>query len=101
MKLCHIVESRSVMNVPVSIEHRMQVQNPQLESGWDQLDVVVSGVVSIERDPFGTGDSPTEYYFEPQTVVSETTNQAINPNTISDEEWNIIDDKACARAATR
>lgn len=65
---------------------------------WDTRTLTIRGFVDAERDPFGTGDSPTEYSFEPQQVLDPQGNE-VDPNSLSDSEWAYIEDEAIRNAS--
>lgn len=94
MKLSAIFEKSTYDTV--SVDYDLERQQPNGE--WETIPVRISGVVHTEYDPFGTGDSPTEYEFEPRTVEVIETGEKIDVKAFysmiepSAAEW--IDDQA-------
>lgn len=94
MKLSAIFEKSSYNTVSVAYDLERQLPDGE----WEVVPVRVSGVVHTERDPFGTGDSPTEHTFEPRSVEVAETGQQIDVDAFykmisqSAAEW--IEDQA-------
>lgn len=53
----------------------------ETEDGEQEIKVAVSGKVYAERDPYGTGDSPTSYEVDIDTIEDEAGNKY--------EEWDL------------
>lgn len=82
--------------VPVTVEYEQEFETSPGE--WDTRVLNVHGSVEVLSDPYGTGDSPTSYEFEPDSITDVT--GAVMPLTvISDEKaWSWIEDQAVRQA---
>lgn len=99
MKIRPLLEGRyGQSRTPVDVRTELERPNPQGENGWDSFTVTITGFVTAERDPYGTGDSPTEYMFEPQSAVVDQTGQPFDVKTLDDQEWDAVQNQAIAQA---
>jgi hypothetical protein len=90
MKLKELCEARGEL-VTVSFEW----ENPKSED-YKAYMIEVTCRVNTQRDPFGTGDSPTEHEVDLVKAVFKDTGKPFNLNLLSDKEANHIEDKAVA-----
>ena len=62
-------------------------------------DVVIEYTVTTHRDPFATGDSPTEYEADPTGVAYyKATNMPFDIKRIPAEDWESLDQQAIERS---
>ncbi len=94
MKLQELYEAPSVS---VTVEYEWE--DPKSEEGESHM-INVECKVTTSRDPYGTGDSPTEHEVEFKSATFKDTGKPFNVDLIPEKDWEWIDDKAI-RAATR
>ena len=96
MKLQTILRELRAPRIPVEIEaeHEEKSTAPEAENGWIMRIILVRGYVTIEHDPFGTGDSPTEFSFTPTDAIDTVTKQPFNVEQFTEPEWEYIDNQA-------
>lgn len=101
MKIRAILERAGIDRTPASVEYELEEEQPN--GDWIARMVVVSGTVTIERDPYGTGDSPTDSSFDPLVVVDKETGEQLDVKafyamiTPSAAQW--IEDQAVQNAS--
>lgn len=101
MKIRAILERAGANRTTSSVEYELEEQQPN--GDWIARMVIVSGYVTVEQDPFGTGDSPSETSFDPVSVVDKETGQKMDVKAFyasisrSAAEW--IDEQAIQNAS--
>ena len=80
--------------VPVTVNFEQEVETSPGEFNTQPL--VITGFVTTERDPFGTGDSPTEHRFEPTSITSQ--GEPVPLTAITDQsDWDWIENQAISQ----
>lgn len=98
MKLHNIlVEMESRIPVEVTVEREEKSDAPEAENGWILRAIVIRGHLLVHRDPFGTGDSPTEYEFIPNEAIYQETGQPFDINLLNKAEWDYVESQAIAQ----
>lgn len=87
MKIHHILERRdSAEPAGVDFEHEVQDANGE----WHSVMIRVSGQMRVERDPYGTGDSPSQTTFIPTDAYVIDTGEPFDLKTLSPKELDWI-----------
>lgn len=88
MKLQEIYQYNKTIPFELDVELERQADE------YSTIPVTVSGIVRLTPDPYGTGDSPTDYEVDVKEVIDKNTGKAIDVNSLSDSEYEFIENKA-------
>lgn len=77
MRLTPIIEQRGVSRHAASVEYTEYGNTPETEDTVVGM-YEINGTVTVESDPFATGDSPTESTFEPVSAIDKKTGKPVS-----------------------
>lgn len=93
MKIKELFEQRGGINdFDFSVEYELEYTT--LEGEVDYKMVEVTGTVTETTDAYGTGDSPTDYEVNVESVTDVETGEAIPEKAIPKEGWEWIERQA-------
>ena len=92
MKVKELFEQRGFNGFDFSVEYELEYTTP--EGDVDYKMVEVTGTVTETKDAYGTGDSPTDYEVNVETITDKETGQSIPEKAISSDGWEWIENQA-------
>lgn len=90
MKVKELFEQRG--GIDVAVEYELEYTTPDGEVDYKMIEV--TGTVTMTTDMYGTGDSPTDYEFNVETVTDKETGQPVPEKAISSDGWEWIENQA-------
>lgn len=73
----------------VGFEYELEYTTPAGDIDYKMVNVV--GTVTVTTDAFGTGDSPTDYEFEVDSITDQETGTPIPQGAIPKDQWEKIE----------
>lgn len=95
MKLKDLFE-RYGNTVDVAVEYDLEYTTPDGDIEYRRLEI--AGVVTVTKDAYGTGDSPTDYEFDVESITDTETGQAVPEQVIPKNDWEGIETSAIEKA---
>lgn len=93
MKVKELFEQRGgISEFDFSVEYEMEYATP--EGDVDYKMVEITGTVTETTDAYGTGDSPTDYEVNVESVTDMESGQPVQRNAIPPEGWKWIEQQA-------
>lgn len=93
MKVKELFEQRGgIGDFDFAVEYELEYTTP--EGDVDYKTVEVTGTVTETTDAYGTGDSPTEYDVNVESITDAETGERVHKSMIPKEGWNWIERQA-------
>lgn len=93
MKMKELFEQRGGINgFDFSVEYELEYTTP--EGDVDYKTLTITGTVTETTDAYGTGDSPTDYEVNVETITDETTGETVSEKVIPEGAWETIEQQA-------
>lgn len=100
MKVKELFENRGgIGNFDFAVEYELEYTTT--EGDVDYKMVEVTGTVTETTDAYGTGDSPTDYEVNVESIKDVETGDAIPPSAIPEQGWAWIEQQAIERVNRR
>lgn len=92
MKVKELLERMGQDSIPVSVEYELEYTTP--EGDIDYKMVEITGEVLTTPDAYGTGDSPTDYEFNVDSITDVNTGEQLPEQAIPNDAWEGIENQA-------
>jgi hypothetical protein len=92
MKVRELLERMGQGSFPVSVEYELEYTTPEGEVDYKMVEI--AGEVLTTTDAYGTGDSPTDYEFNVDSITDSETGEQLPEKIIPADAWEGIENQA-------